>query len=638
MQYIRYLFLAFLISFTALQADVATITSVSPNFGPTTGNTSLVTITGTGFSDATQVQFGTATVPFTIVDDATITIQIGDIPVHVAGGTNVIITNGSGLSLPARYIYQSATVVMLEQSSNGLDTTPSVLAPYRLTADPLSLIPIAPISLADLYSNSTFGNSKVAITPDGAKGYVMTTDPSTGRNPVWINLANNNSVSFTGPVSNVVVPPLSKYAYYSDGFLHRIQIEDDTVDEAPFPSTMAGVTPRVLAATPDGSTAFAADTVNSMVAVDLVTAVATPFSITATGSPVGLAISPDGLTGYLASNSGTATISRFDTTTYSEISPSLPLTSALVSMTITPDGQFLYAATDTSVIKIDLLTFSVVGSPIPLPVSGVIGIVSGADSQTLYVGIENGGSSLRGVIAIYNDVAGSFIPSIDGGHTATAIVAVPDQAPVAVFTATSADLTVSLDASTSVNPNPEEAITNYFWDFGDSQTESTASPTTSHTYATAGTYTVTLTLTNAAGTSLAKTFTGQTVNNNGSLFAQESHGITLSGPTPPPPSSGVTKPRHFHGSLTKEGKKFKLKAHWKKSSSSDVTQYRIYAGSKRIKTISTSSKLQFKRHLYPIAYFLKHEGSFKKHLYRKYSVRAVNSAGQKSKRAHLHVK
>ncbi|MGK2851942.1 MAG: PKD domain-containing protein [Candidatus Limnocylindrales bacterium] len=66
--------------------------------------------------------------------------------------------------------------------------------------------------------------------------------------------------------------------------------------------------------------------------------------------------------------------------------------------------------------------------------------------------------------------------------------------PVAVMTSSSSGLTVSFDASGS-SSNPTE----WNWDFGDGNT-SIDGPTVSHTYAVAGTYTVTLTVINLAGT------------------------------------------------------------------------------------------------------------------------------------------
>jgi PKD repeat protein len=68
------------------------------------------------------------------------------------------------------------------------------------------------------------------------------------------------------------------------------------------------------------------------------------------------------------------------------------------------------------------------------------------------------------------------------------------QPPVAAFTSTTNGLAASFNAGTSTDPNG--GITSYAWNFGDGSTGTGATP--SHTYGAAGTYTVSLTVTDAA--------------------------------------------------------------------------------------------------------------------------------------------
>jgi PKD repeat protein len=75
-------------------------------------------------------------------------------------------------------------------------------------------------------------------------------------------------------------------------------------------------------------------------------------------------------------------------------------------------------------------------------------------------------------------------------------VVVPNQLPVASFTATGGVLTASVDGSAS--SDPDGSIASYTWDFGDNTATGTG-VTASHTYATGGTYTVTLTVTDNSG-------------------------------------------------------------------------------------------------------------------------------------------
>ncbi|MBX2819804.1 MAG: PKD domain-containing protein [Rhodothermaceae bacterium] len=84
----------------------------------------------------------------------------------------------------------------------------------------------------------------------------------------------------------------------------------------------------------------------------------------------------------------------------------------------------------------------------------------------------------------------------------------PADDPVAIFTSTpdegEAPLEVSFDASGSMPPDGA-TITDYNWDFGDSN--SGTGETTSHTYTTAGTFTVTLTVTDSNGNTGSATST-----------------------------------------------------------------------------------------------------------------------------------
>jgi hypothetical protein len=76
----------------------------------------------------------------------------------------------------------------------------------------------------------------------------------------------------------------------------------------------------------------------------------------------------------------------------------------------------------------------------------------------------------------------------------------------------------NFDASASTAPS--SAITNYAWNFGDGNTANTATPMTTHTYVNPGTFTATVTETDAVGTSTSQVFTGQTMSRNGGPGAQ----------------------------------------------------------------------------------------------------------------------
>ena len=91
------------------------------------------------------------------------------------------------------------------------------------------------------------------------------------------------------------------------------------------------------------------------------------------------------------------------------------------------------------------------------------------------------------------------VTDLNGSSTKTASVTVTsgNQAPVARFTTSCAALTCSVNASTS---SDDVGVVSYTWNFGDgSPLQTHGAPTTSRTYAAAGTYTVTLTVTDGGG-------------------------------------------------------------------------------------------------------------------------------------------
>jgi PKD repeat protein len=87
------------------------------------------------------------------------------------------------------------------------------------------------------------------------------------------------------------------------------------------------------------------------------------------------------------------------------------------------------------------------------------------------------------------------------------IVTVGPVPPTAAFTFSPspapANTTLAFDGTSSADPNPGGAISAYAWTFGDGATAT--GPTPSHAYATPGTYTVSLQVTNAAGLTSAAT-------------------------------------------------------------------------------------------------------------------------------------
>jgi hypothetical protein len=100
---------------------VPAITSLSPNTGPTSGGTT-VTITGTHFTGATEVVFGTvAGTDLTVVNDTTITVVSPAESARVAA-VHVITPDGTSAPLPADSFTFSSPVITKISPSSGPST------------------------------------------------------------------------------------------------------------------------------------------------------------------------------------------------------------------------------------------------------------------------------------------------------------------------------------------------------------------------------------------------------------------------------------------------------------------------------------------------------------------------------------
>ena len=150
------------------------------------------------------------------------------------------------------------------------------------------------------------------------------------------------------------------------------------------------------------------------------------------------------------------------------------------------------------------------GTPITVGTSP-FAIAITPNGQTAYVTNFGGGTVTP--ITIASNTPGTPIAV---GTNPRGIAVTPDQAPTALFAVTPAAPGSASSFDGSASGAPVGSITNYAWTFGDGNSSPTNStPTTTHTYTSAGPFTASLTVTDAAGTYYRQVFTGQTVSNNG---------------------------------------------------------------------------------------------------------------------------
>ena len=268
--------------------------------------------------------------------------------------------------------------------------------------------------------------------------------------------------------------------------------------------------------------------------------------------PFGLSVSPDGqflfvgraasnaISGYRIGADGSLTLVN-----------TVAGTGSAGQIAVAPNGRSLYA-TNSGGGSVTGWSIAGDGTLSALPNSPYLaggetgGVSVTPDSRRVYFSqLSNGPNNVAGFAAAADGsltaLAGSPFQAGTFPVLLNAMSVAPDQPPVASFTAApgAPGAPTSFDASGTTDP--DGTVARYDWDFGDGSTANDAGPTPSHTYAAAGDYTVTLTVTDDQGCSTAATFsfTGQVVSCNGGAGARTQRTVTISS-TPPPGELGLT--------------------------------------------------------------------------------------------------
>ncbi len=386
------------------------------------------------------------------------------------------------------------------------------------------------VSEIDLGSGSVIGSVAVnqvglrglAITPNGATAYVANYTDNT---VTPINTATNKAgtpITVGDIAEGIAISPDGTTAYVVNEGSNSVTPIDTASNTAGTPIPV-GSSPAAIAITPDGATAYVANEGNDTVTpIDTVTNTAgTPIPVG--NGPTAIAIAPNGATAYVV-NEGGNSVTPINTASNTTGAP-ITVGGEPIEIAITPDGTTAYVTdyASTTVTPVDLTT-GAPESPISVGSSmfGPDGVAVTPDGSTAYVTYVNSNA----VVPIDTATNTAGVPiSLGSIPYATAIAIVPDQGPAASLSATTAGSTTTFDAAGSVADS--SPISSYAWNFGDGQTATTSIPTTTHTYASGGTYTATVTETDAAGTSTTQVFTGQTASLEGGPEAEASATVVI---------------------------------------------------------------------------------------------------------------
>jgi DNA-binding beta-propeller fold protein YncE len=387
------------------------------------------------------------------------------------------------------------------------------------------------------YSNSqTNTPDGIAITPNGKTAYVSSED-TTGSvdtvTPVDLQTLTVEPAITVGQYpSEIAITPNGATAYVVDsgagpnGAVTPITVATNTT-KAAIPVTAAA---GPIAVSPNGKTVWVASTPPGstyppsiyLTPISVATNTAGSRFKVGRGLPEGMTITPNGKTLYLTNYFGT--VIHVTLATHAVGTP-ITVGGDPVGIGINPAGTIVDVVDTANALLIPINTATNAagaGTPVGLD---PFGLAWGPAGKTVWVTNFNAAAGVGGTLI---PVTGTRVGSgIAAGTAPDSVAITPDQPPVAAFTAAPArhgDPT-SFDSRGSYPQST--AIATYAWNFGDGKTATTTQPLVSHSYANPGTYVVTLTLTDAAGTSTTQVFTGQTVLRNGSAIARRTKKISI---------------------------------------------------------------------------------------------------------------
>lgn len=371
--------------------------------------------------------------------------------------------------------------------------------------------------------------SDVAISPDGRTAYVVDSNEVTP-----IDIATNKAgTPIAIPLSgtSIAITPDGHYAYVTSNFAAPDEVSKvDLATGTVVGSISVGHNLFGIAITPDGRTAYVVSSNdNAVFPIDLATNVVGAAIPVGPFPTSGIAVTPNGASAYLLVPVEEKLV-RIDVAT-NTVTGTIPNVAG-VELAVSPDGRKAYAIELGRVTPVNLTT-GTVGTPTngsnPITFQDVAFTPDG--SHTYVTTNEQEGSNFNALMtpfATASDSAEVAFP-LNSPH-AEALAIVPNQPPRAAFSAAPQPgktlLPVGFDAGASADTDGG-SVARYEWDFGDGTVVASGGATPQHTYAKAGTYTVTLTTTDNEGCSVSLVFPGQTAYCNGSSIARISHPVVV---------------------------------------------------------------------------------------------------------------
>jgi YVTN family beta-propeller protein len=492
------------------------VTSLSPHFGSSIGGT-LVTIRGSGFTEAEAVYFGEIPASFSIESDGVI---IASSPEHSPEVISVSVKVDHHTSSPTHasyFVYQgdwkayithfgSNNVLVVRTSDDQVIATPNVgKGPVSVGITPdgakayitnfnSNNVSIIQTSDETVIATLDVGYHPISVnmTPDGSKAYILS-----DQNIAVINTSDDTVMTTSclgsGPAS-LAMTPNGKKAYVTHFNSHNLAVIK-TADESVITTLDIDTCPDGIVTTSDGEKAYVTHLDTNQISVIHTGNQQLASKIINVGSgPAGIAMTPDGTKAYVA-NFNSNNISVIQTSDDTLLATS-DVGSGPAGVVITPDGTKAYVPNfkSNNVSVIQTSDHQVIAKP--NVGFGPTAIAITPDGKKAYV--TNISNSTLSVIKTSDDTVDATLMT---GNFPVTVAITPDQAPLAKFSVKKGAIGYPsiFDASDSLSPVGN--IVNYAWDFGDGETLQTSTPIISHVYVKTGVYSITLRVTNSAGTS-----------------------------------------------------------------------------------------------------------------------------------------
>jgi hypothetical protein len=465
----------------------------------------------------------------------------------------------AGVLLTLAIAAPAAAVTNLYAPHRDANGAGNVLAQFAVAADG-SLSALAPAALG-------FGAQDIAITPDGRFAYVTrSAGTDAGAIDRYVRGAGGRmepagSIVTDPDPRSILVTPQGTHVFYALGSRGAVQsrpIGADGALGAAADTLVRGTAPRFLAMTPGGTSLYVADAAAPRVLqFDVATAALTPKAPASVAWPVvagvpapdgeaaRLTLTPDARHLYAASGQSGTGIAHFDVGASGALGASsiVGVAGDLNGTSVTPvapGGGQLWAPTSTGTPgRIDQFAIAATGALSALTPPSVPYALPAATRDA--VAHPNGASLYTGQdanVGEWSIAPGGALSGranrATGGATNAGLALSPSQAPVASFAVARGPAGQATLFDGRASSDPDGTIARYDWIFGDGTALANGGPTPGHRYAAAGTYAVTLTVTDADGTSTARLWTGSRMLRNGGPSAQSTQAVSIPAATARP--------------------------------------------------------------------------------------------------------